>query len=216
MIYNSSKKHKYNALVVRPAMLSWSSRTGAYNREDWLMRWVLGCANIGCAPSAENLKLYLVPVDFMARGIIELSSSVEYLGNSYNIDNTSYPLKSESLFSYLAACAQCRMYAGDDGGNGVLHGILDKTSQLANPVHFSIWQDVVRREQKRLLSSSSDTSDKFLKLRKQFVAGLSMFLSALPADGITTWSVYHFKKLQYPQLDGAYVATLFDGLIESS
>ena len=60
--------------IYRPALISGDSRTGAFNPDDVVTGLMRGCVRMGTAPDLD-WKLDSVPVDVVARSIVELSAS---------------------------------------------------------------------------------------------------------------------------------------------
>ena len=69
--------------IYRPALVFGHSETGAYNRDDLIAALVRGCVAMGTAPDLD-WKLDAVPVDVVARSILELSSAP---GPVFHIDH---------------------------------------------------------------------------------------------------------------------------------
>ena len=210
VIYNTSKNHNIPYTVVRPSMISWSSRTGAFNREDWLMRWILGCISVGCAPSAPRSMFLLVPVDFVAEEMLNLLKTDSSCGKSFNFDNITHPVASSTIFVNLSRCADKVSSKGELTADK--QEFVRKASALGHVVHDSIWQDVVRLEQKKLFSASSSSVK---PLRKEYVSSLSMFLNSPPVSGVITGMIFTPKDRPYPPVDCRYVATLFNALLQT-
>jgi thioester reductase-like protein len=62
--------------IYRPALISGHSRTGAFNHDDVITRLISGCVRMGTAPDLD-WKLDAIPVDEVARSIVDLSASDE-------------------------------------------------------------------------------------------------------------------------------------------
>jgi thioester reductase-like protein len=65
------------------------SRTGAFNRLDHLSMLIKGCIEAGIAPLDARMPLQPAPVDFVARGIVELASQPEFTGRTSHLVNPS-------------------------------------------------------------------------------------------------------------------------------
>jgi thioester reductase-like protein len=85
--------------VYRPGHITGHSRTGASNMGDLLHSIVLACWRLGAAPASGG-DLDLTPVDYVARGIVELSLRPECLGGTYHLTNP-HPLQHQSLLDFL-------------------------------------------------------------------------------------------------------------------
>ncbi|MFV2071591.1 MAG: SDR family oxidoreductase [Thermoanaerobaculales bacterium] len=78
---------RFSASISRPALVSWSSLSGAANRTDWLTCFLISCLQMGCLPCQDEAGVTswvpltpssargidLVPVDFVARAVAQLT-----------------------------------------------------------------------------------------------------------------------------------------------
>jgi thioester reductase-like protein len=78
------------------------SRTGAFNRLDHLSMLIKGCIEAGIAPRDARMPLQPAPIDFVARGIVELASQQQFVGRTSHLVNPSGMSWAE-LFDHVEA-----------------------------------------------------------------------------------------------------------------
>ena len=77
-------------VTYRPGTIMGHSKTGAANLEDFVSAFIRGCMQTGCIPEGEvHEELHLVPVDYVSRCIVALSSSRELFGRVFNLTLTN-------------------------------------------------------------------------------------------------------------------------------
>jgi amino acid adenylation domain-containing protein/thioester reductase-like protein len=74
------------AAIYRPTIVYGHGDTGEANSQDFLYRFIYSCGQLGCAPDID-WDLNLVPVDFVARGIVELSLDSASIGQVFHLVN---------------------------------------------------------------------------------------------------------------------------------
>jgi len=72
--------------IYRPTVTYGQAETGEGNSRDFLYRLIYSCGQLGFAPNVD-WNLNLVPVDFVARGILELSMNSESIGRVFHLAN---------------------------------------------------------------------------------------------------------------------------------
>jgi thioester reductase-like protein len=88
-VVSLARSRGVQASIYRPVFIGWHSKTGAYNRADFLCRMIRGCIQLGAAPDLE-MQMLLAPVDFVARAIVEISRQPAWLGKSFNLVQPSW------------------------------------------------------------------------------------------------------------------------------
>jgi len=73
--------------VYRPVRIIGHSQTGAYNKNDFIYRMLLGCIQLGSAPDCDVM-LNMLPVDYVAEAIIYLSQQEKSLGKNFHLANS--------------------------------------------------------------------------------------------------------------------------------
>lgn len=81
--------------IYRPSRISGHSETGRWHEGDFLVKVIGGCAKMGLIPELKRLE-DMVPVDYVAQAIIELSKQPTQIGKRFHITNPS-KLKWSSL-----------------------------------------------------------------------------------------------------------------------
>ncbi len=76
------------------------SKTGIWNTDDFICRYVKGCLQLGAAPQL-NIRINAIPVDYMARIIVHLSRQERCAGKSFNLTNP-HAVTQRELFDYFA------------------------------------------------------------------------------------------------------------------
>ncbi len=85
--------------VYRFGRVSWNTRTGAWNPDDFLCQVIRACVRLGCAPDVD-LELDLVPVDFVSRAIVALSRQEGDVGRNLHLVNPA-PIRWRDLVAGL-------------------------------------------------------------------------------------------------------------------
>ena len=87
--------------IYRPGRISGDSRTGVCQTEDFFWRIVKACVQSGYVPEMD-MKVDLVPVDYVCKAIVHLSKQPEQIGKAFNLLNPQ-PLAWQDLLTWLAA-----------------------------------------------------------------------------------------------------------------
>jgi amino acid adenylation domain-containing protein/thioester reductase-like protein len=87
--------------IYRPSVITGHSVTGAFAVTSYLENIVKGCIELGEAPQLGGV-LDIVPVDFAAAAIAQLSLDNESLGRVFHLNNPS-PLEMEAFFNWIRA-----------------------------------------------------------------------------------------------------------------
>jgi myxalamid-type nonribosomal peptide synthetase MxaA len=88
------------AAVYRPGWITGSSRTGAPNEADFLIRLVVGSLQAGVAPELGAVEVCPTPVDWVAAGIVKLSLDPGSLGGVFHLINPR-PVAVEGVLGLL-------------------------------------------------------------------------------------------------------------------
>jgi thioester reductase-like protein len=88
--------------VYRCDDISGHSRSGAWNRTDFLWQWVRACAALGRAPDVE-MPLYMIPVDAVSRAVVGIARHRSACGETFHLRNPR-PCSWRDLLDGLAAC----------------------------------------------------------------------------------------------------------------
>ncbi len=72
------------ASVYRPALITGSSRTGAWNTEDFTCRVMKSWVDLGVAPEVET-SMNLIPVDYASEAIVHLSLQKDSPGKNFHL-----------------------------------------------------------------------------------------------------------------------------------
>jgi thioester reductase-like protein len=85
-LVNVAAENGLAAAIYRPGLITGHSRTGACNRRDSFSLLLRACIVIGLAPDIEG-GVYMSPVDFVARAIVELSQNAQSCGKAFHLVN---------------------------------------------------------------------------------------------------------------------------------
>ncbi|MBI4375935.1 MAG: thioester reductase domain-containing protein [Elusimicrobia bacterium] len=69
--------------IHRPPFISCHSETGVCNTKDFVARWISGITQLGCVSNI-NIRMDLVPVDYLCKAIIHLSRSRTSIGKAFH------------------------------------------------------------------------------------------------------------------------------------
>ncbi|MCG8336165.1 MAG: thioester reductase domain-containing protein [Proteobacteria bacterium] len=87
--------------IYRPSLIAADSRSGLWNKNDYICLLLKGCMEIGMAPD-QDLFFDFCPVDYISQAIVYLSQQAGSLGNNYLLKNPN-PIKWNDLIRWLAA-----------------------------------------------------------------------------------------------------------------
>ena len=82
--------------IYRPALIAGDSQSGVLNDKDFIWNLLAGCVGLGVAPSSDDL-VDLVPVDFVASAIVNISRDRSNHGRAYHFISPT-PLRLTELF----------------------------------------------------------------------------------------------------------------------
>ena len=89
--------------IYRPAMIAGDTRTGIGNPEDFLSRYLAGCAELGLYLDRDDALLDMTPVDFVAEAIAALvATRPQGDGQTYALANTDQSLSYAALGRAMA------------------------------------------------------------------------------------------------------------------
>jgi thioester reductase-like protein len=72
------------ATTYRPVFIGWHSRTGEYNPDDFLCRFIQACVMLGAAPEID-MDLMIAPVDYVSAATVALSRRADAAGKNYHL-----------------------------------------------------------------------------------------------------------------------------------
>src|SRR6185312_13787825 len=72
--------------IYRPGLIAGHSRTGVCNLRDGFSLTLRACLRLGIAPELTGI-VYITPVDFVSRAILQLSRSEKARGKAFHINN---------------------------------------------------------------------------------------------------------------------------------
>jgi len=85
--------------VYRPGLVTGHSRTGHFNQDDFLCRFLKGCLQLGAFPDLE-FDLDMTPVDYVAEALVHLSLRPDAAGQTFHLANPA-PLSYRALLDWL-------------------------------------------------------------------------------------------------------------------
>eukprot|EP00039_Didymoeca_costata_P013486 m.205781 g.205781 ORF g.205781 m.205781 type:complete len:984 (-) comp15790_c0_seq1:3659-6610(-) len=172
------------ATIFRPGYVTGESKLGVMNTDDYLVRLMKGCIQLGKAPSITNI-INACPVDFVARAIVHITGKQESLGLSFHFDNPKrmhfldyfaqlniygYDVEFVEYLTWRNQLMEATMATKDNALYPLLHFVLDDLPTASNSPELS---------SKRLYASLEDSDIKCPAIDE--VAGI--YLSYLVAIG---------------------------------
>lgn len=177
--------------IVRPGLISWSAKTGAFNREDWLSRLLVsGIGLLSCVPCTDS-SLRLVPVDFVAL-LISTFLVDENLALEANICGRS--VKVNSLLVFLREYAQHCLETNTCVPSSKNYTVISNFAQLVQ-IPQDLWNEYLM---KQLTKPSAPPELTYLL---SFKKGIS--------DSHRAFSWYSMHGL-YPEVDISYAGKLIN------
>ncbi len=85
--------------IYRLGAVSGSSRTGVFNRNDFLYRLLLGCVQLGSVPD-RSMILDMLPVDYVSRALVSLSQQPATSCQAFHLIHPQ-PVSSQIIFEFL-------------------------------------------------------------------------------------------------------------------
>ena len=189
MCAKNCKEHRITFTIVRPGLLSWNSKTGAYNEKDWLSHWIRGCSQLGCAPETPKCYLHIVPVDFAADFIAHVHRNKITEDRALTLINTQHVLPMPELLSTLATLAT---------KSTTKSTLLDGMKTLSQQISFNVWRDYLH------FTLDHTQSDK----RRVDIEALLLFDENPPSDGPQQQKGFTYN-LTYPEVGEDYISKLF-------
>jgi amino acid adenylation domain-containing protein/thioester reductase-like protein len=98
-LINLAKERGIPVAVYRPGRITGHSQTGAGSTDDFFYRMLKGCIQLGSVPDAE-LPVDMVPVDYVARAIVFLSTQPASLGKAFHLTNPA-PIAISDLVAWI-------------------------------------------------------------------------------------------------------------------
>lgn len=92
------------ASIYRPPFIGWHSETGAYNNNDFLVKLILSCIELGHAPGIDAT-FHVRPVDSVSRLIAEGLADGHNLGKTYHLIGSQDAIRWRDLVLMLDAVA---------------------------------------------------------------------------------------------------------------
>jgi thioester reductase-like protein len=83
-----ARERGISATSYRPVFIGWHSRTGEYNPDDFLCRFIQGCILLGAAPEID-MDLMIAPVDYVSAATVALSRRPDAAGKNYHLTNAA-------------------------------------------------------------------------------------------------------------------------------
>ena len=83
-LLNIAKDRGFSVWIYRPGTITGDSRTGACNENDFLYRFLRGCAEMERFPEID-MKVDLLPVDYVSAAIISISLRPESAGHVFHL-----------------------------------------------------------------------------------------------------------------------------------
>jgi thioester reductase-like protein len=80
----------------RPVFIGWHSRTGEYNPDDFLCRFIQACLLLGAAPDID-MDLMIAPVDYVSAATVALSRRPDAAGKNYHLTHAARATWSDLL-----------------------------------------------------------------------------------------------------------------------
>ena len=101
MVMNAAEERGIPAMCMRPSFISGDSHNGAWTTDDFLVRLMKGCVQLGCCPAIpEDKGIDMSPVDWMASACVTVSLKPECRFKHYNLVNAT-PVPYAALFRNL-------------------------------------------------------------------------------------------------------------------
>ena len=76
--------------------IGWHSRTGEYNPDDFLCRFIQACVRLGAAPEID-MDLMIAPVDYVSAATVALSRRADAAGKNYHLTHAARATWSDLL-----------------------------------------------------------------------------------------------------------------------
>ena len=145
--------------IFRPGYITGHSMTGVMNTDDFLVRLMKGCLELGQAPKIRNA-INACPVNFVAQSIVHVASSPDALNQSYHINNPhtfrlgdffdhlqnfGYNLELVDYIAWRGALTQLTLESKTNALYPLLHFVLDdlptasKSPALSRYARTSVW-----------------------------------------------------------------------------
>ena len=87
--------------VYRPSLITGDSRTGAWNKDDFMCKMIRTWVGLGTAPEVDT-ETNMVPVDYVSRAIVHLSLRDESPGRHFHLANP-HPVRANDLVTWIEA-----------------------------------------------------------------------------------------------------------------
>ncbi len=85
-------------VIYRPGTIMGHSRTGATSLNDFVPSFIRGCIQAGSVPEVDpHDEVHLMPVDYVSRTIVAISSQPEHYGRSFNLTHPRGTTRQEML-----------------------------------------------------------------------------------------------------------------------
>lgn len=115
--------------IYRPAMIAGHTARGTGNPDDFLSRYLAGCAELGLYIDRDDAILDMTPVDFVARAIVALALERAPDGSIYHLANVEQSLTFAGVGLALVAAGVAVEPASYDAFRAALHA--RRSSRLA-------------------------------------------------------------------------------------
>lgn len=87
----SAKERGLPIYIYRSPFISGHTRTGVWNTNDFVCRFIKGCLQLGASPDI-NFLLNIAPVDYISKAIVHISSRKDLIGKTFHLMNPN-PIK---------------------------------------------------------------------------------------------------------------------------
>eukprot|EP01062_Namystynia_karyoxenos_P038736 TRINITY_DN2813_c2_g1_i2.p1 TRINITY_DN2813_c2_g1~~TRINITY_DN2813_c2_g1_i2.p1 ORF type:complete len:1578 (+),score=573.80 TRINITY_DN2813_c2_g1_i2:90-4823(+) len=89
------------ASSMRPSYISADTHSGVWGTDDFLVRLMKGCVQLGAFPTIDSAKgIDMTPVDYMSKAIVTLSLDPQGAGRHFNLVNP-HPVPYAAVFRFL-------------------------------------------------------------------------------------------------------------------
>jgi thioester reductase-like protein len=194
--------------IYRPSRISGHSQTGAINGDDFFLRLLAGCMQLGLAPNIPLIE-NLIPVDYAAEAIVHLSRQPASQDQTFHLLNPRmvdwhWIIAQSQLYGYGLT-----MVAYRDWYEAVMQIVPGRTDHALHTLHFLIPEDPTQAEwmlawsahlcampntQNGLFDSGIDCPDiDVVQLKRMLNDGIARGLFPLPGflHDITATNSFH-------------------------
>lgn len=151
-------KYKLPLTIFRPGYIMGHSKSGVTNTDDYLVRLIKGCIQLGHAPRMRN-KVNMCSVDFVSQAIVYIAGQTSGLGQVYHFSNPH-------LFRFSDLFGLLRVYGYNiefedyiDWREGLMKMTLESKNNALYPLlHFVLDDLPTRSKSPKLDTTQLDTA----------------------------------------------------------